>query len=149
MHFFFLSRGIKHQRDQWVTHMQSQFWTWERTNLKTKKKETTFIQGSLRPIEMWEYVFPEEHLENVLKNMHVLHPDVECHKGANFKQQALLTILRKALGAEKLPDFKDSMSRDRVMSVPGMAIHPIGIKKDERKSVEEKGGEWGYEQEML
>lgn len=58
-----MTRGVKHWRDIFVQFMQTQMWAWKRKNLKTKKWETTAVQGALRPVELWEYVFPEECLD--------------------------------------------------------------------------------------
>jgi hypothetical protein len=144
MHLYMISRGIKQNRDIWVSFMQSQFFKWTRKNLKTGKDEVSFVQGALRPIELWEYVFPEECLNEVLTNLKL--SSIEAHKnGRNWKDKTALTALRKMLQAEELPaDFKAG-DVTRVMTVDGVPVHIIGIKKDGR----DKWDAAGYEQEML
>ena len=144
MHLYFATRGVKHMRDIFVTTMQSQFFPWRRKNLKTKKDETTYVQGALRPIELWEYVFPEENLPQVLAML-----EIKNTKGSNVTDflDAKAVMLRKMLGAKKIPKVKE-VERQNVISKTGVSIHPIGIKEDERQDVD-----WGapgkYNQEML
>lgn len=138
MHLFFMTRGVKHNRDVFVTHMQSQFFPWTRKNLKTKKNEVANVQGALRPIELWEYVFPEEHLDEVLTMINAGQP----HWG-NGKAKYLVGALRKVLGAVKLPKW-EKVPTNKYIFREGVGIEIIGIKKDERADAP-----WGYNQEML
>ena len=139
MHLYFISRGIKHERDLFVTTLQSQFWPWKRTNLKTGKEEMTLVQGSLRPVELWEYVFPEEHLPQVMA-MTQMAPGM-----ANSVDLlgAKAAFLRKSIGCKKIPKF-DIPEVNRIINIRGMSLTPIGIKKDEFRDME-----WGYHQEAL
>ena len=68
MHFVFYVRGVQHQVDLWKALAQSQYWKFDRINLKTKKIETKLLQGGLRPtlLGAYEYIFPEECLSEVL-----------------------------------------------------------------------------------
>ena len=139
MHIVFGTRGVKHERDLFVTTMQSQFFPWKRINLKTGKEEITLVQGALRPLEFWEYVFPEESLPDVLA---MLEQDNKVNL-KNALNQKTAIMLRQMLGLKKIP-IMDLPERNRVIHLRGMALHPIGIKKDERTDAP-----WGYRQEML
>jgi hypothetical protein len=142
MHLYFLTRGIKQQRDLFVNFMTTQMFPWVRKNIKTGKDETILVQGSLRPVELWEYVFPEEQLEEVLGAMGI---KTDTPTGYDTKiNKTKLAVLRKMLGAEKIP-IKPFKPTNRYIETRGVSIHPIGIKKDKREAVKE----WGYEQEML
>lgn len=145
MHLFLISRGVNHQVEVWKTFMQSQFYTWNRQNLETGKWEQVQVQGALRPIQLWEYVFPEEHLPNVVKNL-----GIETDGwNSTFAQKSMADILRKALGAEKIPSGLILPSeKDRFMQIQGVAIHPIGIKKDSKQAFD-FGKEGKFYQEGL
>lgn len=169
MHFYFGLRGIKNKLDFALMMMQCQMWPWHRNNLnicecnkdllnfslhkkhegKCKEKgcecmefkpraELCQVQGALRPcFGFYEYVFPEENLNEVLTIFHVKDGSPLGLKGA---------IIRKALGKgiKKIPDF-EPVPTNKFIDMIGVAIYPIGIKKDRREKCE-----WaGYEQEML
>lgn len=142
MHLFFITRGIKQQRDLFLLFMQSQMFPWVRTNLKTGKEEIERVQGALRPIELWEYVFPEEHLDEVC-TMLGKSDNAGSYWGTGSAKYGL-PLLRKALDVKKLPDIK-SVPTSRYIPHEGLGIEVIGIKKDKR----EKSVKFGYEQEML
>ncbi len=152
MHLYFFVRGVKHQFDLWVALMQNHHWRWIRTNLKTKKDEVILVQGALRPSVMgtYEYIFPEECLAEVLAIL-----NLDWDRPNSIK----LAALRTMLGCKKIPKkimeeakkINPSVVIDGTMrglshcKVPGVAVHIIGTKADDRKECEQ----WGYEQEML
>jgi len=166
MHLYFYIRGIKHWTDTWLTMAQGLFWKWKRKNLKTGKMEYFAIQGALRPSiwGAWEYVFPEEALPDVLAVFNITEDTTGGTKSA-WIEKSKLTMLRKIFFAKKIPKeaFKKSKTSaksiilkesQRALShlgeeiVPGVAIHPIGIKYDLRGTIKgEKGIEW--EQELV
>lgn len=144
MHLLFMTRGVKQQRDIFVKFMETQMFPWERTNLTTGKKETVLVQGALRPVELWEYVFPEEHLNEVL-TMLSINPD-----GSGFSNWQMDAIKRKMfskLSGQKIdpiPKFTP-VPTPRFIETRGVAIYPLGIKRDVKRDYPE----WGYNQEML
>ena len=155
MHFYFGVRGVRHQVEKFEMFMQSQMFVWKRRNLKTNKIEYCNVQGALRHCFgiCYEYIFPEESLREVLTMLHIR----ERHKLS--KTQTWL--MRKVLGPsiKKVPKYEDIpniiypvdkdgivlLSSKRYIEMNGVAVYPIGIKKDNRNVWEEQG----YEQEML
>lgn len=142
MHLYFITRGIKQQRDLFVNFMQTQMFKWKRKNLKTGKEEIVQVQGSLRPVELWEYVFPEESLNEVLTILDI-NPYMSHFKYR--KEQLKSKAIRKMLGKDitPVPDYK-KVPTNKYVELRGITLYPIGIKKDRREKAE-----WGYEQEML
>jgi hypothetical protein len=137
-----MTRGIKQSRDIWVAAMQSQFYPWTRRNLQTGKEETVSVQGALRPIELWEYVFPEESLPEVLTMLN-LADGAKGDFGHGWASYGV-PLLRKALNAQPVPNVKPIVTNKFIPHL-GFGANPIGIKKDVKK-------EWkdiGYFQEML
>lgn len=117
--------------------------------------EFTLVQGALRPIEFWEYVFPEERFAEVLAMQNLqgafpLRPEVN-----NWAW-----IMRKLLRAKKIPndlinEIKDKQSwqiTQKFIPMGGMAVYPIGWKPDEKHDFtwnEGKSDAIGYYQEGL
>ncbi len=160
MHLVLMTRGINRQVEEWKSVMEAARFVWKRKNLTTGKEELNLLQGSLRPIQIWEYVFPEESLNDVLGGMlikgNIQRPEI--------KTQAWL--LRKMLKLEPIPEMKENafvtgyrpegtlngepMPFQAVhnLFVPGVAVYPVGIKKDIKQDAD-----WGengkYEQEMI
>lgn len=110
---------------------------WKRKNLATGKEEIARVQGALRPIQLWEYVFPEECIDEVLEMMG------DGWKLGKTKEATLRKMLGN--GVKKIPKQKNKSTNYRYIEKRGVAIYPIGIKKDRRQKWEEVG----YEQEML
>lgn len=95
MHLFFATRGEQSHVRRFLENLQYQHFPWKIKNQKGKV-ETSIVQGHLQPIQLWSYVFPEEHLDIVLRT---LHPGK--HKG----KEKYLAVLRKILGAKKIPKW--------------------------------------------
>lgn len=152
---------------------QGEYFKWNRKVLKKAELNgklyqagdihSAIVQGSLRPsiLGTWEYVFPEECLATVVSMMGIQKNITSTKQDfkTQFKDKTKLAVLRKILGvkpipkeilkkAETIPDtlsIKDSWRGLNNLVLPGVAIHVIGIKKDERKEIEK----WNLEQEML
>jgi hypothetical protein len=139
MHIYLAARGVKHQIDLWESLMVSQFYPWSRKNLKTGEEEKSLVQGALRPIRFYEYVFPEEHYDQVIQNI---------TKGGELTDKRIrlpATLLRKALGADKAKPAKKNTPITKIMAVDSVGVEIIGTKKDNKKEWKEAG----YEQELL
>lgn len=96
-------------------------------------KETPIrVQGSLRPIQLWEYIFPQESLQEVLAMQ-------GCHKNYNELRPEVnkfAWVLRKMMGAKKIPDMPELKKKEiwevtnKIIPTPGFAVYPIGIRED-------------------
>jgi hypothetical protein len=60
------------------------------------------VQVAMRPIQLWEVVFPKEHFNSVYNT--IMQDQADTPERWS-KYQKYLTILRKALGAEKMPEI--------------------------------------------
>lgn len=141
MELYFFANGIKNQMDLFEGHMQAQYFNWMRRNLKTNQMEATSVQGALRPIQLYKYVFPEESLPDVISNMRL---DLQS------PPQFLLNYswaMRKLLKLQEVPklDIRKELYQTRPLNVPGIAVIPIGIKYEPKRIMEPLG----YEQEPL
>lgn len=142
MHLFLVTRGINANVEMWKIFMQAQMYPWKRTNLKTGKEETIQVQGALRPIQLWEYIIPEESLPEVLTCLNKT-KGYTGHWG-DGKAKMMLPLFRKALGAKPIPKV-DPVQTNRFIFQDGVGVEAVGIKEDKRFKWEDVG----YEQEML
>jgi len=177
MHLYFIVRGVLHQLELFKMFMQTQMFVWRRKNQKlckcgqkkeehkkTKeckkfnpKIEYGRVQGALRDMGFcYEYVFPEECLDEVLTMLNTRNSDI---KNFGWIRPA---VLRKMLGkgVKPIPEYKDVVNQiimvddnliiatARYIEMQGIAFYPIGIKKDLREK-HDWGPEGHYEQEML
>ncbi len=122
------------------THM----WDFVRINLKTKKKEHLLVQGNLRKsiLGTYEYIFPQEHLAEVLTMFGVRTDKKSQWKIGGFKGAALRKMIGH--GVKPIPKYKP-VDNLRYVELRGIALYPIGIKYDEIRDSEA----FGYHQEML
>ena len=150
-------RGPKNQCDLFRMYMQTQMFCWKRKNLKTKKDEVTLVQGALRECGfIYEYVFPEECLDEVLTMLDTKNTDDSTMLGVRA------WVLRKALGkgahkVEPVPDYKEIprqwvkigkqyLTTQRYIEKRSVAIYLIGIRRDPRKDYDFKEeGKWNQE----
>ena len=113
------------------------------------KEEVVKVQGALRPIEFWEYVFPQESLQEVLAMQN-------AHKGYNQLRPEVnrfAWILRKMMGAKKIPDMPELQNKEqwqitqKYVPMNGMAVYALGIREDPVQDF--LFGDHGYYQEGL
>ena len=146
------TRGIAQQRDIWKKFMETRMWNWVRYPLIKDKKgdyiedgvdengnkkykvgpaKVEGVQGHLRPIELWEYVFPEPCYPQVLAMLTL----------QNYKPRPeikpLAWMVRKALKLDKLPEMPEEFKKadkfkitQQYIPMQGMAVYPLGIKRD-------------------
>lgn len=144
-HIYFMTRGIMQQRNQWVEYMKTRMFPWKRKNLATGEWETKLLQGALRPIELWEYVVPEECLQEALAMQRTGDGTNSVITACNdlrpeIKNYALL--MQKLLGLKPFPKFenphlygyttevKGEPLPVNFVPIDGFAVYPIGIKPD-------------------
>ena len=135
MELFFATSGVKHAHDSFVTQAQGRYFPFVRKVLDKKgnytgEEQRLAIQGQLRPMMIWRYAFPEESLPEVLtmfdidKNGGHIHP-----KPLKFLRD-LLVKCAGVVGLQPIPKYEAVPT----IQVPreGVALYPIGIKKDKR-----------------
>ncbi len=167
MHLFLMARGINQSFEIWKMFMQTQWFDWrQRPILKDEKgnfikdengkykygaEKIVKVQGALRPIQLFEYVFPQESLQEVLAMMDEHKSYCNMRPDINVQMWAL----RKMLNAKKIPEMPDLIKKEREQvtqkSVPhtGVAIYPIGIKEDPIIDLTAADNSWGFNQEGL
>lgn len=143
MHLYFIARGVSHQMELWKGWMEHQTYDFPRKNLKTGEWETHTVQGALRPVQLYEYVFPKQALQDVLRNMELDKQSLPPY-GLPPHLNKYAYLLKKLLGLKEIPKIEEG-KKTRIMSTFGVNVHPLGIKEDVEKDYEM----WGYHQEGL
>lgn len=117
MHLYITTRGIKQDVDRFIQDLQAQYFPIEHSGKKA------LVQLAMRPIQLWEVVFPEPCLNEVIRTL-----DPEIQK--NNKMPSIFTAgLRKSLGLKKAPD-KDLNIPPRPLFKGWTQVELIGMKKD-------------------
>ena len=128
MHLILATRGNKTDVDNFITQLQGQYLP---TNLKfPKDKELRkyFLQVLVRPIQLWDLGFAQEHLDLLLNSFNPVKSDNKRYS----KMQAAMSLLRKSLGVKKIPeDYDKSKILPFSACIQNTDIIPIGIKEDE------------------
>lgn len=120
MHIYFITRGIKQDVDRFIRELSSKYLPF------MYKGKKAVVQNALRPIQLWEMVFPEgcknEMLSTVFGDSKTF--KVTQHK----KHKKWLSVIRKVLGVKPIPnewEFKPLPVYRQNMETAG-----IGIKED-------------------
>ena len=120
MHLYITTRGIKHDVDRFINDLQAQYFEYPHPE---QDKKPLWVQLGVRPIQFWELVLPKESMPSLMKTLWGTNP--EPHP--KFKYQ--LGIIRRLLGAQKLPTFDEKLLT-RIIYKNNVAIYPIGVKDD-------------------
>lgn len=161
MHLYLFVRGKFEQVEVWKCHAQAAYWKLRRKNLETGKEEIILVQGALRPsvLGAYEYIFPKEALAEVCSFFGITYEyrDGQALTFGNLGASSRHSILRTIFACEKIPktilekakkippsfsttEFERGCSN---CIINGVAVHPIGIRKDRQ------GEMAGYEYELL
>ena len=127
-----MTRGIKAEVDRMINDLQAQYFQYG--------PEKEWVQFAVRPIQLYEFVFPKEELPIIMKTLGL--------PGRNLKikedwKQAYFMMLRKALRAKKLPEMDLTKTPQRIISKFCVGVDAIGIRDE---AIWPDGKYKGYEQ---
>ena len=127
MHLYLITRGIKAKVDDFITQLQGKYLPMMWRKKPEDPLSVYHVQLGVRPIQLWEIVFPEEQKDLVLSTCLAQRQPSEGmtqHK----KHNKFIWALRKMLGCEPIPDYDNS----KVMPIGGEGVELVGIglKKD-------------------
>ena len=121
MHLYVLTRGILSATKQWENDLAAQYLPFEVLEKGKKKPSPYLAQLAVRPVNLYEIVFPEECLDDVLG---MVKP--EMHKGVAGKFSAFIKMFTRMLGLKKIPDYKPKITP----TGDGVSVIGLGLKKD-------------------
>ena len=127
MHFVFMASGIKHELDQVEKYLETMPC---KLPFKTAdgKEGSSIIQAALRPIRLYQYVFPRDDLNIILNTL-----NVETNlKSANWSMpNSYLAMLRKAMKLKKIPEPDKTAGQFPFPKPCNVRFLGIGIKEDQ------------------
>ena len=139
MHLIFITRGIHNQVDLLSKSLETWGLPFPRKNLKTNIIEQGAIQCGLKPIQFWDFNFPKDYLDMVLRR---IRPTQEL-TGTQSNLNKYAFILRKAFGAKPIPKWDATAPQNFIDLSPDVQRFGIGIIEDKTNVVGD------YEMEML
>lgn len=143
-----MTRGINQNFELWKKYMETMWFNFRQTPLLKDdkgnylkdekgdyvhgKEQIARVQGALRPLQLFEYVFPQESLQEVLAM-------INMHKSYNELRPEVTKygwMMRKITGYKKIPDMPDLKKKEawevtsKYVPMFGMAVYPLGIRED-------------------
>lgn len=112
------------------------------------EEQFTKVQGALRPLELYSYVFPEECLPEVLAMLNNHKNEANRPEVKNWSW-----FLRKIMKLKPVPKMPKEIAdkdkwqiTDKYVPMDAMAVYPIGIKSDYKKDMIFPNGEGWYQE---
>jgi len=123
MHLYLVTRGIKDRTDRWVNDCLARYYDYKCGEV-AGKPIVGRLQLSMRPIQLYEVVFPEEHLNQVIS-------DLQPYGGYGLQEgfiKKLVSLLRRMLKLEDIP--KGILPNNTSVFSEGVDVFCVGMKKD-------------------
>ena len=127
MHLYVLTRGILSATKQWENDLAAQYLPFKVLE-KGKKKPTPYLaQLHVRPVNLYEIVFPEDCLDEVLGMVKPIN--------APGKLSRFIKMFTRMMGLKKIPDYKSKITPPG----DGVTVMGLGLKKDKLNWDKKKG----------
>jgi len=121
MHLYVLTRGILSATKQWENDLAAQYLPFEVLENGKDKPTPYLAQLQVRPVNLYEIVFPEEALQEALG---LVKPEIG--KGVSGKFSKFISMFTKMMGLKKIPDYKKNI----IPPGDGVSVIGLGLKKD-------------------
>lgn len=128
MHLFLATRGIINSVDALIRDLQAQYYPMSFTDTEGNVKDAA-VQMAVRPMQLWELVFPRGSLHQVMRSLDIGGYDHPPTK----HMDRYMALMRKLMKAKKLPEI-DPVGAKNIIAPrdrPNVHIAPIGYKEDE------------------
>ena len=125
MHAYMILRGIKHDVDRFIQELSAQYLPTLVSShrrpggVEGGKPVEANVQVALRPIQIYELVYPKEHRDVVLNTVFGEEEGKTQHKRHN----KYINMIRKILGIDKPTTYK----KDRKIAVYGDNVEKVFI----------------------
>ena len=126
MHLYVIGRGIKPHLERWENDLLAQPIPYKFKD-KDGKLQDGAVQLSVRPIKLYEIVFPEDQLDLVMSMVGTSDAVLK----ENPRINKFVKVLRKFMRLQKAPKVKTSIWFAPNNISKAVGITPIGLKKDE------------------
>ena len=126
-----ITRGIKHKVDKFINELSAKYlpYTMAKSSVEGKDQKG-LVQTAVRPIQLWEVVFPEEHLEIMQNTLFREWGAKPQHK----RHGKFITMIRKVLGVKKLPPYEYDAAKVLPVDDAGVERTGIGYKEDYKQN---------------
>lgn len=104
MQLYFITRGKTNEVDEFVDWLKTRHLPMKIRNPANNTETTGFLECQLRPIQLWEFVFPKENLDIVLNSLKLPSGNMShvVNGKPTFNIDAKLWALRKLLQAQPI-----------------------------------------------
>lgn len=119
MHLYIMTRGIKHDVDRFINELSAKYLPYK------FKGKPAMLQFSVRPIQLYELVFPEEQRDIVLNTILQSGNGKTQHK----KHEKFIYGIRKILGVKPIPEYNKKVAK-MPLYMANTEIVGIGVKED-------------------
>jgi len=123
-----ITRGIKRQVNRFIDELSAKYlpYTCPAKIGQFKRGDQIAVQVAVRPIQLWEVVFPKEHLEIMQNTLFQKWGSKPQHS----RHQKHIFALRKALGVKKLPKYEFDPKKVLPVYEKDVERTGIGYKED-------------------
>ena len=122
MHIFFASRGQIDRVNEFMNELST-----TKLPFIDRQGNQAYVQVIVQPMQFWSVVFPDEYQDAMLTT---LFKDGKGGKPINEKHEKFLWPIRKALGVDKIPEYKTDKIIVMVHTPADIEMIGLGIKRD-------------------
>lgn len=115
-----VTRGIKHCVDRFVNDMSAQYFP-----INYRGDPNGWVQLAMRPVQLWEVVFPKPSLQTVLRT--IWENDEQATTRSELKWP--FKAFKKVMKLKSIPPI-DTKVPKRIVFKDTMATYPIGLRDD-------------------
>jgi len=126
-HLYIVTRGIKHLADEFIKQLSCKYLpmkVFKGDVAGIDKTQNCQVQVAVRPIQLWEIVYPKEHQDLMLNTLLGGTQGGTNHK----KHQKFANMMRKVLGIKKIPKYKTDLKLP--IQNASVDVTAIGVKDD-------------------
>lgn len=118
-------RGIKHASDRFINELSAKYLSLPMTNKKNGKVTIANAQVQVRPVQLYEVVFPKEQLDVMLQTLFPLTDGSTAYK----KFQTIVRWAKRLMGLKPIPK-EWNRKNHMLVCKDGVEIIGIGLKDD-------------------
>ena len=124
MHAYAITRGVKMWVDNYITQLQGKYFPFEvKKGAAGLPKGKAMLQMQVRPVQLWEFVFPKEQKDIALAT--IFGKDgITQHK----KHRKYIKWLAKILGIKPFPKYDNTKAH--MVDRSNVEVIGVGIKED-------------------
>lgn len=133
MHLYFITKGIKKDVDDFINQLVGKWLPFKWREKKEDPMQDLMVQLSIRPIQLWEVGFPQEHKDVVLAT--ILGKEGGQLKGNDGKKPTdhkllnwLGRFVAKTFGAKPIGEYKTDIQMP--IHRGAVAVMGLGLKDD-------------------